>query len=103
MRPAGREALAKRFGGNLSRIRRDRGFSQEDLAWRSGFHRTQISLLERGRLPRVETALALAGALGVGLDALFEGITFEPLVLMSGGFRVDAGAGSTPGDGDEDR
>jgi transcriptional regulator with XRE-family HTH domain len=42
------------------------GFSQEELAARSGLHRTYISFLERGmKSPTVDVLMRLGTALGV--------------------------------------
>lgn len=52
--------------------RRVRGWSQEYLADRAGLHRTEISLLEKGRLrPSPAQAARLSVALGIEPDALF--------------------------------
>jgi transcriptional regulator with XRE-family HTH domain len=52
-------------------------------------HRTQISLLEGGeRLPRVETLVKLAGALGVAPNDLLDGIAWEPIETVTGGLVV---------------
>lgn len=40
--------VQKRFGYHLSKARKNKGFSQETLAERSGFHRTYIGAVERG-------------------------------------------------------
>jgi transcriptional regulator with XRE-family HTH domain len=49
------------------------------MAKLTGLHRTEISLLERaGREPRLATLLKLAAALDTSLEALAEGITWEP-------------------------
>jgi transcriptional regulator with XRE-family HTH domain len=78
-----------RFAANLRRLRAAAGLSQEDLAFRAGIHRTQVSLLEGGkRMPRVFTLVCLAGALGVTPDDLLEGIVWEPIVSVSGGLVV---------------
>jgi transcriptional regulator with XRE-family HTH domain len=54
------------FGQVLREIRRERGLSQEDLAFESGYHRTYISLLERGKKsPSLKTIFQLAKALNI--------------------------------------
>ncbi len=45
--------------------------SQADLASRAGLSRDTVSRLERGELPRLNTARALSGVLGLSVDALF--------------------------------
>ena len=58
--------LRRTFGGVLRELRGRRGLSQEDLGFDSGYHRTYISLLERGhRTPSLEAIFELARALGV--------------------------------------
>jgi transcriptional regulator with XRE-family HTH domain len=62
------------FGRNLLRYRRRAGLSQGRLAYLAVLHRTEISLLERGRRePRLSTVVKLASALEVSLNMLFEG------------------------------
>ena len=71
--------LERSYGRNLRRIRKERGFSQEALAFRAEVHRTEISLLERGkRDPGVNMTLRLAGALGVDPGELLVGAAFIP-------------------------
>lgn len=84
------EAAARRFGRNLFMARRRAGFSQEELAARCSLHRTEIGLVENGRrVPRVDTLMKLAGALGVGADELLRGIEWTPPPLpLSGSFGV---------------
>jgi len=68
-----------RFGENLARCRKGTDVSQEELSFRASIHRTEVSLLERGeRIPRVDTALRLAGSLGVALDDLVTGLEWRP-------------------------
>jgi transcriptional regulator with XRE-family HTH domain len=87
--------MADRFAANLRRLREEAGLSQEELAFRSAIHRTQISLLENGnRLPRFETLVKLAGALGVTPNDLVAGITWDPIVAISGGLKVAVPGGS---------
>jgi transcriptional regulator with XRE-family HTH domain len=71
--------LERSYGRNLKRIRKGRGYSQEALAFRAEVHRTEISLLERGkRDPGVNMTLRLAGALGVDPGELLVGAAFIP-------------------------
>lgn len=81
--------MSERFAENLAQLRRTAGYSQEDVAFRAGIHRTQVSLLESGnRLPRVETLVKLAGALDVTPNAILEGIVWEPIVRTTGGLKI---------------
>lgn len=69
------DEVARRFGANLKRARRQAGFSQEELSRLASLHRTEIGLLENGaRLPRVDTLLKLGAALAVDPAVLLEGI-----------------------------
>ncbi len=56
----------KAFGKVLKEIRQEHFFSQEALGFESGYHRTYISLLERGeKSPSLNTIFQLAAALKV--------------------------------------
>ncbi len=80
-------SVALRFGRNLAAARRRAGLSQEEAAIRASLHRTEIGLLERGeRTPRIDTAIRLAGALGVPCEELFEGIEWTPGSARRGSF-----------------
>ena len=58
--------LEKTFGQVLQKIRLKSGLSQEQLAFDSGYHRTYISLLERGQKnPSLKTIFQLAKALKI--------------------------------------
>jgi transcriptional regulator with XRE-family HTH domain len=66
----------QQFGSNLRGERKRAGLSQEDLAFKAGLHRTEVSLIERGeREPRLETILKLSRGLEVLPATLIEGIT----------------------------
>jgi transcriptional regulator with XRE-family HTH domain len=83
--------MKARFGENLERCRERAGLTQTELGYRASLHRTEISLLERGkRLPRIDTAVKLAGCLSVSLDELAAGIDWNPgyTVVVDGGFEV---------------
>jgi transcriptional regulator with XRE-family HTH domain len=54
------------FGKVLKKIRHEHSLSQEALGFESGYHRTYISLLERGeKSPSLNTIFQLAKALRV--------------------------------------
>ena len=58
--------LAMAFGRVLRELRKQTGLSQEKLGFESGYHRTYISLLERGKKsPSLKTVFKLAAPLGV--------------------------------------
>jgi len=60
------KSLEKAFGFTLRGLRQDRGLSQENLGFESGYHRTYISLLERGqKSPSLQTIFTLSKALKI--------------------------------------
>ena len=68
--------IRKQLGLNVRRIRKERGWSQEELAFESGLHRTYISGIERGaRNPTVLVLEKLAEALKVTAARLLESVT----------------------------
>ena len=68
----GRQARSV-FGENLRAQRERAGLSQERLSALARLHRTEISLIERGRRdPRLSTVVRLADALGVPAAALLD-------------------------------
>lgn len=61
------------FGRKVRALRLAAGLSQEQLADKSGLHRTYVSSLERGlRNVGLDNILRLAEALGVQPSVLFE-------------------------------
>jgi CheY-like chemotaxis protein/DNA-binding transcriptional regulator YiaG len=65
--------LKKHLGTTIRAQRSSLGISQEELAYRSGLHRTYISDLERGaRNPSIETVGKLASALDMSVSKLFD-------------------------------
>jgi len=65
--------MRKLVGRNFARLRQKLGFTQEEVAARSGFSQQYISSLERGRRnPTVITLYELAQALGVSHVDLVE-------------------------------
>jgi len=56
--------IEEAFGSTLQDLRKARKLSQEELGFESGYHRTYISQLERGRKsPSLRTIFQLAAAL----------------------------------------
>lgn len=64
--------LVRRFADNLSRLRKERGLSQEELAHRAGIDRTFVSGCERlVRNPTLTTVEKIAAGLEVDPSELF--------------------------------
>jgi len=79
------------IGRNIRRHRKRSDLSQEEAAVRASIHRTEIGLLERGeRMPRADTLIKLAGALGVSPCDLLTGITWEPGFARRGEFELSS-------------
>jgi transcriptional regulator with XRE-family HTH domain len=70
-----KQSQREQFGRIVAAERKKAGFSQEELGFRAGVHRTEVSLIERGRRePRLETILKLSRGLGVMPATLIDGI-----------------------------
>ena len=83
--------VALRFGRNLAAARRRSGFSQEDVGIRASLHRTEIGMLERGeRVPRIDTAVKLAGSVDATVADLLVGIEWTPGSAQRGEFAVES-------------
>jgi len=67
--------IEKLFGQVLQQLRKECGVSQEELGFESGYHRTYISQLERGKKsPSLQTIFQLAKALKVEPSQIVERI-----------------------------
>lgn len=65
--------IRKQVGLNVKRIRKENNWSQEELAFETGLHRTYVSGIERGiRNPTVTIIARLAVALDVEPDELLK-------------------------------
>jgi transcriptional regulator with XRE-family HTH domain len=61
------------FGERVRELRRAKGWSQEELAFKSGVHRTYLGGIERGeRNPALKNIAAIAKALEITLSELFQ-------------------------------
>jgi transcriptional regulator with XRE-family HTH domain len=66
------------LGDRVQRFRERASLAQDELADRSGLHRTEVSLIERGgREPKVGTVLKLAFALEIEPGELLNGIDLD--------------------------
>ena len=67
------------FGKALSKLRKEKGYSQEKLGDESDLTRNFISLLERGgRSPTLNSISKIADALGISAESLIK-FTFDEL------------------------
>jgi transcriptional regulator with XRE-family HTH domain len=85
------DELRERFGVNLRECRKRLGISQYELAFRAEIAHPSISLIELGKkLPRIDTVIRLAGAVGVKPNELVAGIAWMPaeVVARPGSFDV---------------
>jgi transcriptional regulator with XRE-family HTH domain len=65
----------KAFGKRLRKLRRERDLSQEELGFRADLDRNYIGGVERGeRNPSLVNICRIAGALGVQVTELLEGV-----------------------------
>lgn len=77
-----KSSIEELFGNVLKQLRNEKGISQEELGFESGYHRTYISMLERGKKsPSLKTIFQLAKALRV-----------NPTVIMDRLQAMDAGS-----------
>lgn len=86
---------AARLGRNVFMARRRAGLSQEALGALASVHRTEIGFVESGRrLPRVDTLIKLASALGIDAGKLLEGVDWVvPAPTRPGSFVVSPRSG----------
>jgi transcriptional regulator with XRE-family HTH domain len=72
-----------RFGIAMQRMRRERGFSQEDLSGLTEIDRAYVGRLERGEAnPTLLMLVRIAHAFGVTLPGLFDGVIFDNSDLL---------------------
>lgn len=65
----------ERFGENVQRARHERGWTQEDLAGKTGLAVVQVSRIERGKREiRLSTLVRLIDAFEVSPEELLRGI-----------------------------
>jgi transcriptional regulator with XRE-family HTH domain len=83
VRDAESNFLGAAFGYVMRRLRQDRGLSQEMLGLESGYHRTYISLLERGKKsPSLQTIFNLAITLKIEPNELIREVESKNRELL---------------------
>lgn len=81
-------SVAERFADNLKRQLAKSPLTQDEVSERAEIHRTQIPKLLKGdQIPRLDTVVKLAGALGIEPITLIDGIAWSPAKRASGEFQ----------------
>lgn len=87
--PAVPKQEPRTVGANVTALRLERGWTQEQLAERVGTRQSSVNKLERtGTDPGILTALKYAKAFGVSLDALVRGVD-DDYKAVTAGAEVD--------------
>ena len=67
------EVVLKSVGARIRKLRKQEGMSLQDLAYRIGMEKSNLSVIETGKSnPQLLTYVKIASALGVSLSSLFE-------------------------------
>ncbi|EID73647.1 helix-turn-helix domain-containing protein [Imtechella halotolerans] len=62
-----------KFGNRIRLLRKQNDWSQEDLSFKSGFHRTYIGMIERGeRNPSLKNISVFANTFNISLSELLK-------------------------------
>jgi DNA-binding XRE family transcriptional regulator len=71
--PARNSLMAKTLARNVRRLRKEKGWTQDELAAKVKIEQTAVSLIENGRAnPTLQTLEAVAASLGVRFTDLFD-------------------------------
>lgn len=80
------DSIETSFGRVLKELRQKQGLSQEELGFQSGYHRTYISLLERGlKSPSLNTIFQMANALGINPSDMISRVERDDLKMTMRG------------------
>lgn len=83
-----------RFAANVERLRRQRGYSLDELAERAQIARKEFEAILSGEAEvRVDSVYLLAGSLGVTPGELYEGAAWIPDGQGGGEYRIDPPSG----------
>ena len=76
------EDIVKVVGERIRNFRKERGFSQEELAHHASLHNTYIGQLERGeKNATIESLYKITNALGITLEELFHNTQAGPKTM----------------------
>ncbi|MGH7142911.1 MAG: substrate-binding domain-containing protein [Planctomycetota bacterium] len=91
--------MAPKIRNRIAAARQTAGWSQQELAQRTGLSRPEISAIETGRVtPAVAAALALARALNTTVESLFTPANHDDASARNGAGGGDGGdGGGAPG------
>lgn len=68
-----KSVIHKTIAKNIARIRKEKGITQEALAYQAGLNRAYIGYIERGeRKPTIETLEKIAKALGARVTTILD-------------------------------
>jgi len=68
-------SILKKFGNKIIKLRKEHGWSQEELAFKAGMHRTYIGMIERGEKNiTLKSILKLSNAFNFNVEDLLKGI-----------------------------
>ena len=69
------DELLRQFGKRVKKLRNARGYSQREFAERTGFHRTYISMVERGeKNVTLMSLVKISVGLNTRLEVLVQGL-----------------------------
>lgn len=67
------KSVLNKFGAHLRMVRKEKGLSQQELAFKAGISKNQIGNIERGEVNiTLITATAIASVLKIALKELFD-------------------------------
>lgn len=68
-----KDNVLTKFGNRIRLLRKQNDWSQEDLSFKSGFHRTYIGMIERGeRNPSLKNISVFANTFNISLSELLK-------------------------------
>ena len=67
------EKFIRKFGENIQKLRKEKGWTQEDLSSATDIPRTQLGRIERGQVnTTIKSMLRISKALNINIRKLFD-------------------------------